>query len=942
LSRAAPPGGSTGPRHLAARGLLAVGIACAVALANLLAWHLFDRQSQAPDHVGQVAGLSYNGAKRWQSPIEGQRPSAADLAQDLALMARHTRRIRTYSAADQPELPAMARAQGLQVTLGVWLDDRLDANRREMAAAIELARKEPNVHRVMVGNETQLKATLPPNRLVTYLAEMRTALRGTTVEVSTAEPWHVWLAQPQLAQHVDFIAIHVLPYWEKTSIDEAVQASLQQIARVQARFPGRKVVVGEIGWPSNGPALGEAKATPANQALFVRQFLQQATRAGLDYYLIEAFDQPWKITTEGRAGAYWGLWDTWRSPKFAWTGPVAHDPLAAHKAGVASALGGLASLGLLLALPAMRLAGRVAFCVAVQAIVSLGVLLLSIPLAHYLTATDVVGLVLVVAALAFISATLFSQAFEFCDRFWPSAWPADAPAPSGTQDPADAQADTHAAVPFISVHLACANEPPAMVIEAVESLLALDWPAFEVIVVDNNTTSAQAREQLAGWMQQRQDPRLRFAQWVQLPGYKAGALNQALKLTDPAAQWVAVVDADYVVDPQWFQCVQAHLRSPQVGAVQSPQAHRIGSAHSLERMMKWETEGFFWIGMHHRNARNAIVQHGTMSLVRAADLRRLQWNEDGLCEDTELGLRLLQAGRRAVYVDRVLGAGRVPDNFAAYARQRKRWAQGGMQILRLHAPALLGRSPLTLAQRYHFLAGWLPWLGDALHLLFSMLMIAFSLGLVYFPNAFQPPLWLLTVPLIAFFSARLLTGPLLYARCVPCGLVDRLGAAVAGMALSHRIARGVLQGLRGRRAVFDITPKATAALAAYLPAPGSGGTVGTGGTGGTGFVQGIQEEFALLVGLVFCICLLAISRDATDTGRLGWMAILAIQSLPYWAAVACRLIEIHGPSDRLPQGLSRRLRRVEGQPRTEQAAHDAGQLLGHGTSRKEGGLKQPS
>lgn len=93
---------------------------------------------------------------------------------------------------------------------------------------------------------------------------------------------------------------------------------------------------------------------------------------------------------------------------------MAQDPLVAHKASLASALGLVASLAILLALPAMRLAGRIAFCGALQAIISLGVILLSIPLAHYLTPTDVAGLVLIVAALAFISATLFSQAFEFC------------------------------------------------------------------------------------------------------------------------------------------------------------------------------------------------------------------------------------------------------------------------------------------------------------------------------------------------------------------------------------------------------------------------------------------------------------------------------------------------------------------------------------------------
>jgi exo-beta-1,3-glucanase (GH17 family)/cellulose synthase/poly-beta-1,6-N-acetylglucosamine synthase-like glycosyltransferase len=857
--------------------VVALVIALGIAGINLVAWALFHGQVQAPDHDGPVAGLSYSGADRWDSPIEGERPSATDLDRDLALLSRHTRRIRTYTAADHPELPAIARKHGLQVMLGAWLNERLDGNQRELAAAIDLARSQPNVHRLIVGNETQLKATLPANRLVAYLDQVRSALRGSAVEVSTAEPWHVWLAQPQLAQHVDFIAIHVLPYWEKESVDFAVETSLKQIARVQARFPERKVVIAEIGWPSNGPSLGKARASAANQALFVRSFLQQARSLGLDYYLIEAFDQPWKMATEGRAGAYWGMWDAWRNPKFDLSGPVVKDPRGQRKAWTASVLGALVMLALLLAVPQMRLAGRITFCAAAQAIVSAGVILMSIPLAHYLTLTDVFGLVLVVAALAFISATLLALAFEFSERFWSDGSGNHAPAPD---------LPLPAPPPFISIHLACANEPPDMVIQSVESLLAIDWPAFEVIVVDNNTTDTHDREKLAAWMAHRRDPRLRFAQWVQLPGYKAGALNQALAITAPEAQWIAVVDADYVVDSQWFKQVQIHFQDPTVGLVQAPQAHRRWSAGRFDRMMNWETEGFFRIGMHHRNERNAIIQHGTMTVVRAVDLRHLRWNEDCICEDTELGLRLLQSGYRAVYVDRVLGAGLLPRDFSAYARQRKRWAQGAMQILRLHARSLLGRSRLTLAQRYHFLAGWLPWLGDALHFLFSIIMIVFSLGMVYLPTIVEPPLWLFVVPLLAFFTARLLIGPLLYTRCVPCGLTDRLGAAVAGMALSHRIARGVLQGLRGRRAVFEITQKASAA-AADRSAAAAAATADV----GPRFTQGIKEEFALLGGLVFCICLLALSRSPADTGRLGWIAIMAIQSLPYWAAVACKLVE---------------------------------------------------
>ncbi|MDP1524620.1 MAG: glycosyltransferase [Rhodocyclaceae bacterium] len=856
---------------------VALVIVLCIAGINLLAWQLFHGQLEAPEHDGPVAGFSYNGADRWQSPIKGQRPSVNDLDQDLALLSRHTRRIRTYSAADHPELPSIAHKHGLQVMLGAWIDERLDSNQRELATAINLARSHSNVHRLIVGNETQLKAMLPPNRLIAYLDQVRAALRTTTVQVSTAEPWHVWLAQPQLAQHVDFIAIHVLPYWEKESIESAVHTSLNQIARVQARFPDHRIVVAEIGWPSNGPSLGKARASAENQALFVRHFLQQTEASGLDYYLIEAFDQPWKIATEGRAGAYWGRWDAWRNPKYELTGPVLKDPRGQQKAWAASVLGAVVMLAFLLAVPQIRLAGRITFCAAAQAVVSAGVILVSIPLAHYLTLTDIFGLVLVVAALVFISATLLAQAFEFSERFWPGDPVSDAPAP----DPANAV--NLAPPPFISIHLACANEPPEMVIQSVESLLAIDWPAFEVIVVDNNTTDPQAREQLAAWMAHRQDPRLRFAQWVHLPGYKAGALNQALTMTDPTAGWIAVVDADYVVDPQWFRQVQIHFQDASVGLVQAPQAHRQWSARRFDRMMNWETEGFFRIGMHHRNERNAIIQHGTMTIVRAADLRHLRWNEDCICEDTELGLRLLRSGYRAVYVDRVLGAGLLPRDFAAYARQRKRWAQGAMQIFRRHAGSLLGRSRLTLAQRYHFLAGWLPWLGDALHFLFSIIMIAFSLGMVYLPAVVEPPLWLFVVPLIAFFTARLLVGPLLYTRCVPCGLADRMGAAVAGMALSHRIARGVLQGLRGRQAVFEITQKASATSF-------DNGAAETAAVGPR-FVQGIKEEFALLGGLVFCICLLALSHSPADTGRSGWIAILVIQSLPYWAAVVCKLVE---------------------------------------------------
>ena len=117
----------------------ALALGLVLALLNAAAWGLLQAQLPAPDHIGPLAGLSYSGAGRWDSPLAGDRPDHERLAQDLALLSRHTRRIRTYAASDHPELPALAREHGLEVLLGAYLSDRLDHNQRELRAAIAQA-----------------------------------------------------------------------------------------------------------------------------------------------------------------------------------------------------------------------------------------------------------------------------------------------------------------------------------------------------------------------------------------------------------------------------------------------------------------------------------------------------------------------------------------------------------------------------------------------------------------------------------------------------------------------------------------------------------------------------------------------------------------------------------------------------------------------------------
>src|SRR5690606_36746996 len=180
-----------------------------------------------------------------------------------------------------------------------------------------------NVVRVLIGNEVMLRGDAPAEELYAYLDRARKAIR---LPVGTAEPWHVRLSHAELAAHVDFIAVHLLPYWEGIPVEQAVEYSIRRFEEVRARFPDKPIIIGEVGWPSNGRTREGAVASMANEALFLRRFLEHAEREGYIYYLMEAFDQPWKATFEGAVGAYWGVYDVDRRPKFEFTAPIVRVP----------------------------------------------------------------------------------------------------------------------------------------------------------------------------------------------------------------------------------------------------------------------------------------------------------------------------------------------------------------------------------------------------------------------------------------------------------------------------------------------------------------------------------------------------------------------------------------------------------------------------------------
>ena len=840
---------------------LAVLAAAAVALA-LWAW--LDRPvTGIPAYRGEIGGFAFSPFRAGQSPQSGAYPSLAQIDADLALVAKKTHDIRTYTVeGDLGQIPRLAAKYHLNVTLGAWLDQHPKANAKELAKVVSVAAANSDVKAVMVGNEVILRGNLTVKQLVADIDQVK---RQVHVPVSTAEPWHVWLHHPELAKSVDFITVHLLPYWEGVPEKAAVQYALDRLHEVEQRFPGKRVVIGEIGWPSDGIDIGAARASRVLQAKFLRDFFNVAQKRHLDYFVMEAFDQPWKTSFEGRAAGYWGMYSLSRHEKWSLTGPVPPNRTWAWWAFGSVALAALASLALLARRPDLRPAGKLAFAALVQGFSAALAALLMTMAATYLSWSAAAVWAALATFQALLLALLIADSFDLVETLFGRVTTRHyepMPAPFG------------AALPKVSLHLPICNEPPEMVKQTLDALARLDYAEYEVLVIDNNTRDPALWEPVAEHCA-RLGPKFRFFTLGRYPGFKAGALNFALRETSPDAEIVGVLDSDYIVEPDWLRCMAPAFADKRVGFTQSPQDYRDGGESLFKRLMFWEYAGFFHVGMVNRNERNAIIQHGTMTLIRRdALVGKGGWAEWCITEDSELGLSLFERGYEAVYSKRSFGRGVMPDDFNAFRKQRYRWAYGAMRILRAHARQIFSpfdRS-LTAGQKWHFVTGWLPWMGDALGLAFLLLGLAWSAALIADPVRFEFPIALFMLPSIGLFVFKIVQIVSLYAARVPCSLRDRLGAAIIGLALSHTIGKAVWKGLFTNRLPFVRTPKM-----ANAPA----------------LVQGLvmaREELVLL-GLAWA-ALLGVGFGhhwATPETKL-WCAVLFTQSLPYLAAVGVSIV----------------------------------------------------
>jgi len=843
-------------------------IGIAVALISISLWALINEPEEHPAWPQQVMGFSFAPMRADFDPDEKNYPSLEEIEQDIKLLAGKTVAIRSYTVEDTlAEIPAIARKYNMNVCLGAWLDEDKKNNAVEFPRFIRVARQNPNIVRAIIGNETQLHGMLTLKELIDYLDEARENL---FIPVSTAEPAHIWLKHPELVEHVDFIAVQILPYWEGKDVKHAVNHVFDVVKKIKETYPGKSVIISEVGWPSNGRTRLErepppdrsrqsAVASKSNQAMFLRNFLERVRNENVIYYIMEAFDQPWKSQFEGAVGAYWGVYNSSRKPKFEFIQPIVPVPDWKVLAGISIVLAIITFALLLIDSQTLRGHGR-SFLALISYFAATAVVWIVYEYSSlYLTVGTIIIGILLVFGMIGILAVLLAEAHEWAEAIWYKQ----------RRRVPDLQPVAEAYMPKVSIHVPAYNEPPEMLRETLTALAQLDYPDYEVLVIDNNTKDPAIWQPLQIICDEL-GPRFHFYHVDPLPGFKAGALNFAMQKTASDAEIIAVIDSDYLVAPEWLRDLVPQFRNERVAIVQAPQDYRDQEQSVFKSMCYSEYRGFFFIGMVTRNERNAIIQHGTMTLIRKSVLQEVDgWAEWCITEDAELGFRIFENGYEAIYTPNSYGKGLMPDTFNDYKLQRYRWAYGAVQILKRHLASLVGRekSKLTNGQRYHFIAGWLPWIADGVNLFFSLAAITWSVGMMLFPRHIDPPLIIFAILPLSLFCFKIAKIIYLYRTTVNVSLKHTIFAALAGLALSHTIAIAVTHGFITRDKPFFRTPKMKNPNRIFKA------------------IIDARWEFLFATGLWCSAYGVWVMQEDGGLDLQFWVALLLIQSLSYVAAI---------------------------------------------------------
>lgn len=288
---------------------------------KILALSGIDYSGKSPEQVqslfrqtlqGGMYGLCYSAYEEGQKP--GDILTIEQIRRRMKTIAPYTKWVRSFSCIEGNELvPKVAREFGLKTLVGAWLGKDKDLNEQEIAGLVQLA-KEGYVDIAAVGNEVLYREDLSEEELLAYIHRVKAAIPE--VQVGYVDAYYEFTAFPRIAEACDVILSNCYPFWEGCHIDYSLVYMKQMYRQAMQAANGKKVIITETGWPSQGKSLEGAEPSAENAIKYFINTQQWSREEGIGIFYFSSFDESWKVGAEGDVGAYWGLWDMHQNLKF--------------------------------------------------------------------------------------------------------------------------------------------------------------------------------------------------------------------------------------------------------------------------------------------------------------------------------------------------------------------------------------------------------------------------------------------------------------------------------------------------------------------------------------------------------------------------------------------------------------------------------------------------
>ncbi|MEO1051380.1 MAG: glycosyl hydrolase family 17 protein [Bacteroidota bacterium] len=250
--------------------------------------------------------------------IEGQKPgdqlTEEQIRRRIKIIQPYTKWIRSFSCTEGNELISrIAKEYGMKTLVGAWLGDDPEINKREVENLIQIC-NEGYVDIAAVGNEVLYRGDLTEEKLLGFIHQAKEGISG--VPVGYVDAYYEFTDHPRVTEACDVILANCYPYWEGCHQDYSLLYMKDMYNRAGRAGNGKKVIISETGWPSQGTGLQGAHPSAENFMKYFINAQKWSKEDDIEIFYFSSFDESWKVGAEGDVGAYWGIWDKDEQLKF--------------------------------------------------------------------------------------------------------------------------------------------------------------------------------------------------------------------------------------------------------------------------------------------------------------------------------------------------------------------------------------------------------------------------------------------------------------------------------------------------------------------------------------------------------------------------------------------------------------------------------------------------